>query len=101
MNTRPSLLRSIPFWILVAASLVSIVLGAWIFSTRLGQMTTTLTDGSATAVDVYVGPTVALFGTVLVGAGVIGLLLALAVAAASSLRKRKVRGARNCGISSW
>ncbi|GAA1987981.1 dinucleotide-utilizing enzyme [Microbacterium pumilum] len=88
MNTRPSLLRSIPFWILVAASLVSVVLGAWIFSMRLGQMTATLTDGSATAVDVYVGPSVALFGTVLVGAGVIGLLLALAVAAASSLRPK-------------
>src|SRR4051794_5037061 len=88
MNTRPSLLRSIAFWILVAVSIISVAVGAWIFSNRLALMTATLTDGSATAVDVYVGPSVALFGAVLVGAGVVGILLALTVAAAASLRPK-------------
>jgi hypothetical protein len=88
MNTRPSLLRSIPFWILVAVSVVTLAVGAWILTSRLGLLTMGLTENTATAVDVYVGPSVALFGAVLVGAGVIGILLALAVAAAASLRPK-------------
>jgi len=88
MNPRPSLLASIPYWILVVASLVVTALGAWILTSKIGAMTTTLTDGSATAVDVYVGPTVALLGAVLIGVGVIGILIALAVAALSSLRPK-------------
>ena len=88
MNPRPSLLASIPYWILVVASLVVTALGAWILMSKIGAMTTTLTDGSATAVDVYVGPTVALLGAVLIGVGVIGILIALAVAALSSLRPK-------------
>lgn len=88
MNPRPSLLASIPYWLLVVASLVVTALGAWILTSKIGAMTTTLTDGSATAVDVYVGPTVALLGAVLIGVGVIGILIALAVAALSSLRPK-------------
>lgn len=88
MNTRPSLLRSIPFWILVVASLVSAAFGSWILKGKLDAMTATLTDGSATAVDVYVGPSIALLGAILIGVGVIGILLALAVAAAASLRPK-------------
>src|SRR5689334_2279594 len=88
MNPRPSLLASIPYWLLVVAPLVVTALGAWILTSKIGAMTTTLTDGSATAVDVYVGPTVALLGAVLIGVGVIGILIALAVAALSSLRPK-------------
>ncbi len=90
MTTRPALLRSIPFWILVVVSLATIVFGWWIITAKLAAMTATLKDGSATAVDVYVGPSVALLGAVLIGAGVLGILLALAVAAAASLRPKAV-----------
>jgi len=88
MNTRPSLLRSIPFWILVVASLISAAFGSWILKGKLDAMTATLTDGSATAVDVYVGPSIALLGAILIGVGALGILLALAVAAAASLRPK-------------
>ncbi|GAA1949823.1 dinucleotide-utilizing enzyme [Microbacterium deminutum] len=88
MNPRPALLRSIPFWILVAASLATIVLGWWILTTKLNQMSAALTNGSATVRDVYVGPSVALVGAVLIGVGAIGILLALAVATAASLRPK-------------
>ena len=86
MSTRPRLVRSIPFWGLVAVSLGTIAGGAYVLNGTLGTMTTTLTDGTATGVDVYVGQSVAQLGAILVGAGVIGLLLALGVAAAATLR---------------
>ncbi len=86
MTTRPSLIRSIPFWALVVASVASLAIGAVIFSDKIGILTTTLTDGSATGLDVYVSQTVAVFGAVLAGVGVLGLLIALAVAAVASLR---------------
>ena len=40
-------------------------------------MTTTLTDGTATGVDVYVGQSSRQLGGILIGAGLVGLLLAL------------------------
>ena len=86
MSTRPRLVRSIPFWGLVAVSLGTIAGGAYVLNGTLGSMTTTLTDGTATGVDVYVGQSVALLGAVLVGAGAVGILLALGVAAAATLR---------------
>ena len=86
MPTRPRLVRSIPFWGLVLVSLATAVAGALLLVDKLGSMTTTLTDGSATGVDVYVGQTVAILGAILLGAGVIGVLLALAVATAAGLR---------------
>ncbi|MFB7890894.1 dinucleotide-utilizing enzyme [Microbacterium sp. NPDC056044] len=86
MSTRPRLTRSIPFWGLVAVSAATIAGGWYITTDKLGTMTTTLTDGSATGVDVYVGQSIAQLGSILIGAGVIGILLALGVAALSTLR---------------
>jgi hypothetical protein len=86
MPTRPRLVRSIPFWALVAASLATALSGAALLVDKLGVMTTTLTDGTATGVEVYVGQSVAVLGAILLGAGIIGILIALAIAAASTLR---------------
>jgi hypothetical protein len=86
MPTRPRLVRSIPFWALVAASLATALSGAALLLDKLGVMTTTLTDGTATGVEVYVGQAVAVLGAILLGAGIIGILIALAIAAASTLR---------------
>ena len=86
MSTRPRLIRSIPFWGLVVVSLATIAGGWYITTDKLGSMTTTLTDGTATGVDVYVGQSIAQLGSILIGAGVIGVLLALGVAAVSTLR---------------
>lgn len=86
MSTRPALVRSIPFWGLVAASLATAGYGAMLLAEKLGTMTTTLTDGTATGVEVYVGQSQAVFGAVLVGAGVVGILLALTVASLATLR---------------
>ncbi|WP_439593167.1 dinucleotide-utilizing enzyme [Microbacterium sp.] len=86
MSSRPSLVRSIPFWVLVVGSLASAGAGAAILADKIGVMTTTLTDGSATGLEVYVGQTVAVVGAVLVGAGVVGILLALTVASLATLR---------------
>ncbi|WP_127475321.1 dinucleotide-utilizing enzyme [Microbacterium sulfonylureivorans] len=86
MSSRPALVRSIPFWGLVAASLGTAGYGALVLTEKLGTMTTTLTDGTATGVEVYVGQSQAVFGAVLVGAGVVGILLALTVASLATLR---------------
>ncbi|MFK4837057.1 dinucleotide-utilizing enzyme [Microbacterium sp. ZW T2_14] len=86
MSTRPRLIRSIPFWGLVVVSLATAAGGWYITTTKIASMTTTLTDGTATGVDVYVGQSIAQLGGILIGAGVIGILLALAIAALSTLR---------------
>lgn len=86
MTARPRLATRIPFWGLVVASLGSAAAGALILVDKLGVMTTTLTDGTATGIEVYVGQSMAVLGAILVGAGVIGILLAFAIAALASLR---------------
>lgn len=86
MSTRPSLVRSIPFWALVAASVATALSGAALLVDKLGVMTTTLTDGTATGVEVYVGQSIAVLGAILIGAGVVGILLALVVATVATLR---------------
>ncbi|TQJ32303.1 dinucleotide-utilizing enzyme [Microbacterium sp. SLBN-146] len=86
MTARPRIERSIPFWGLLAVSVASAAVGAWIMADRLGTMSTALLDGTATGVEVYVGQSLAVVGAVLVGAGVVGILLLLAVATAASLR---------------
>ena len=86
MPTRPRLAGSIPFWALVVASLATAAFGAWLLLDKLGVMTTTLTDGTATGVEVYVGQSIAVVGGIMLGAGVLGLLLSLAVAAIATLR---------------
>lgn len=80
MNTRPRLIRSLPFWALIVGSLAAALGGTYLLFDTLGGMDARLLDGSATTSDVYVGQIWAVLGTVLIGAGVIGLLLALTVA---------------------
>lgn len=86
MPTRPRLVRSIPFWALIVASLATAAAGAALLVDKLGVMTTTLTDGSATGVEVYVGQSLAGLGATLLGAGVVGVLISLAIAAMATLR---------------
>ena len=86
MSTRPRLIRSIPFWGLVVVSLATVAGGWFITTDKLASMTTTLTDGTATGVDVYVGQSIAQLGGILIGAGIVGILLALGIAALSTLR---------------
>lgn len=85
MSTRPHLTRSIPFWLLIAGSLASVAGGAFVLLDRLGGMDARLTAGTATSNDVYVGQIWAVLGTVLVGAGLVGLALALTLGALRSL----------------
>ncbi|SDQ17454.1 hypothetical protein [Microbacterium sp. cf332] len=85
MTVHPRLVRSVPFWILVIGSVAAIGGGAYILIEKLGHMETTILDNTATGVDVYVGQIWAVFGGILVGAGVVGLALALAVGALRSL----------------
>ncbi|GAA5209126.1 dinucleotide-utilizing enzyme [Microbacterium kyungheense] len=86
MSTRPPLARSIPFWGLLIVSLGTAAGGAYLLTSKLGSMTTVLTDNTATPVDVYVGQSVAVAGAVLLGAGIVGIFLTLAVAALATLR---------------
>ena len=48
-------------------------------------MTTTLMDGTATGVEVYVGQSLVVVGAVVLGAGLVGLLLSLGLVAARTL----------------
>lgn len=82
MRTR--LTTSIPYWLLIAASLASVAGGAVLLLNTLGTMTTTLTDGTATGVDVYVGQMWAVVGAILLGTGIVGMLLTLTVTVARS-----------------
>lgn len=86
MTARPSLTRSIPFWGLLAGSVVSAAVGAWIVVDKLALMESALINGTQTGVEIYLGQPLVGLGAVLIGAGVVGVLLALALAAAASLR---------------
>lgn len=81
MNPRPRLTRSIPFWLLVAGSLASVGVGSYVLTNNIGTMITTLTDGTATGVEVYAGQVWGVLGAILIGAGLIGLALALTLGA--------------------
>lgn len=83
MNT--ALTRSIGFWLLTILSLASAGVGGWLIAGQIGTMTTTLLDGTATGVEVYVGQSIVVVGAALLGAGVIGLVVVLALLAARSL----------------
>ena len=76
--------RSFPFWALVGGSVVAIAAGAYLLVSKLITMTATLTDGTATGVEVYAGQTWAIFGAIVAGAGLVGLALALTLAAVRS-----------------
>lgn len=89
MTARPRLIRSVPFWVLVVGSVVSSAIGLWLTLDKLAIMTTTLSDGSATGVEVYAGQVWAVLGSILIGVGLIGLAFALTLAAAASLVKQE------------
>ena len=80
MTARPRLTRSIPFWILLAGSLASIALGAWLVVDKIATMSTTLLDGTATGVEVYGGQSWVTLGAALVAAGLVGLIASLFLA---------------------
>jgi UPF0716 family protein affecting phage T7 exclusion len=80
-----SLTRSIGFWLLLVLSLAATAVGSWLISGQLATMTTTLTDGTATGVEVYVGQSLVVVGAVLLGAGIIGFLLVLGLTAVQAL----------------
>ena len=85
MTTRPSLLRSIPFWLLIVLSLATVVYGAWLFIVTTGSMTAGLAAQTATTADVYVGQIIAIIGGILIGTGLLGLALALVLGVLRSL----------------
>src|SRR3954471_23405827 len=77
MTARPSLVRSIPFWILIVGSLASAAVGIWLVVDKISLMNSTLTDGSAPGVEVCGGQAWVTVGAALVGAGLVGLVAAL------------------------
>ncbi|MGM7665615.1 hypothetical protein [Microbacterium sp. A93] len=79
------LTRNISYWLLLVLSLASAAVGGWIITNQSTTMSTALLDGTATGVEVYVGQSLIVTGAVILGAGIIGLLLALALAAAKAL----------------
>lgn len=80
-----SLTRSIGFWLLLVLSLATAGVGGWLVTGQVGSMTSTLLDNTATGVDVYVGQSLVVVGAVLLGAGIIGILLAVALTAVQAL----------------
>ena len=88
MTARPRLVRSVPYWVLVVGSVAAGGVGLWLTLDKLGVMTDTILDGSATGVEVYAGQSWAVLGSILIGAGLIGLAFALTLAAGASLVKR-------------
>jgi len=80
-----SLTRSIGFWLLLVASLATTAVGAWLISGQIGTMTTTLLDGTATGIEVYVGQSLVVVGAGVLAAGIVGILLTLGLVAARSL----------------
>jgi UPF0716 family protein affecting phage T7 exclusion len=80
-----SLTRSIGFWLLLVLSLASAGVGGWLIAGQLGTMTSTLLDGTATGIEVYVGQSLVVVGAALLGAGVIGILIAVALSAVQAL----------------
>lgn len=95
MPTRPTLVRSIPFWVLFVGSLALTGFGAWMVFDRLVGFENGVREGAADqaaqldlSISTYtVGPA-ATAGAVILGAGVIGLLLTAAVAAIASVLPR-------------
>ncbi len=88
MTARPRLVRSVPYWALVVGSVAAGGVGLWLTLDKLGVMTASILDGSATGVEVYAGQSWAVLGSVLIGVGLIGLALALTLGVAASLVTR-------------
>lgn len=79
-----SLTRSVPFWLLLAVSVIAIGIGGWLVWDNANTMHSTLLDGTATNVEVYVGQAWITAGAAVLAAGLIGILLTLAIAAVRS-----------------
>jgi len=88
MKTRPRLVTSIPFWVLVVASLAAIAGGLAIVLNGIDAMEQVLNDPNATVVQVYVGQSWVVVGAAVLGAGAIGIVAVLALAAAATLTRR-------------
>ncbi len=88
MKTRPRLLTSIPFWVLVAASLAAIIGGLAIVLNGINAMEQVLNDPNATVVQVYVGQSWVVVGAAVLGAGAVGIVAVLSLAAATALAHR-------------
>ncbi|MFJ4038689.1 dinucleotide-utilizing enzyme [Microbacterium sp. NPDC090007] len=88
MQTRPRLVTSIPFWVLVVASVAAIAGGLAIVLNGITAMEEVLNDPNATVVQVYVGQSWVVVGAAVLGAGAIGIALVLALAAATALVRR-------------
>lgn len=82
---KTSLTRSIPYWLLLVLSLAAAAIGAWLVWDNTTTMQTTLLDGTATNIEVYVGQAWITAGAAILAAGIIGLLLTLGIAAVKSL----------------
>lgn len=80
-----SLTRSTGYWLLLAFSLALAGVGGWMIADQVGTMASTLLDGTATGIEVYVGQSLVVVGAALLGAGILGLLLALTLTVAQSL----------------
>lgn len=80
-----SLTRSIGFWLLLVLSLASAGVGGWLIAGQVGTMTSTLLDGTATGIEVYVGQSLVVVGAALLGAGVIGILFAVGLSAVQAI----------------
>ncbi|MEZ3157105.1 hypothetical protein AB1K56_09275 [Microbacterium sp. BWR-S6Y] len=88
MKTRPRLVTSIPFWVLVVGSLAAIAGGLAIVLNGIDAMEQVLDDPNATVVQVYVGQSWVVVGAAVLGAGAIGIVAVLALAAATALVRR-------------
>ena len=88
MQTRPRLVTSIPFWALLVLSLASLIGGLVLVFQQIDAMQAVLNDPNATVVTVYVAQSWAIVGAVLLGAGTLGILTTLAVAAVVATRPR-------------
>jgi hypothetical protein len=87
MNTRPRLISSIPFWVLLVASLAAVASGVWVVLDRLERISTAiLTQTPEAVIEVYQSQSTIIVGAVVLGAGLVGLLITLGVAALSTLR---------------
>ena len=88
MQTRPRLVTSIPFWALLVLSLAAVSGGLVIVLRQIDAMQAVLNDPNATVVTVYVAQSWATVGAALLGAGALGVIATLAVAAVVSTRPR-------------
>lgn len=82
MNRIP-LTRSVAYWLLLILSIAVAAVGFWLALTNTTMMTQALLDGTATGIEVYVGQPLIVVGAVLLGAGIVGILLALTLAVAA------------------